>query len=95
MVGAANNSPALSSKDQYPYFTRIKVTTDYLSAYLAFSFKLMGWTNLCAIYANDVWETGYYNGFITGTNRYGLNVLNDENLREVPYDLTYDRIPDY
>lgn len=56
MVGAVNNASNLSDIQKFPYHVRVKVDTSYLSSYLAYSLRLLGWKNLSLVYTDDSWE---------------------------------------
>lgn len=72
MVGAINNSSNLSEISEFPYHVRVKVTTDFLCPYLAFSLKLLHWKHVNVVYNDDSYEKGFYDSFVDSVSRYGI-----------------------
>lgn len=86
MVGAINNSSNLSKISEYPYHVRIKVTSDFLCAYLAFSFQLLHWKHINVVYNDDTYEKGFYDAFANNVDRYGITITNREEFRKFDKD---------
>jgi hypothetical protein len=83
-IAASNTALALSSRSQYPLFTRVVMSDAYLSVLYAHMIKHFGWTNIGVIYANRAWETDLYRLLLQATQSFNITIRNEESLRALP-----------
>lgn len=55
-------------------------------------FEKQGWTKCAILYADEAWGRGVYENFVEEAENFGITVINDEDKRALPSDISENTI---
>jgi hypothetical protein len=69
VVGSINTAINLSYPEFWPLFSRIIIPDTFIASMLPIWFKHYGWTQCAAMYGDEAWGRGFYEGFVSEAER--------------------------
>ncbi|CAG9331229.1 unnamed protein product [Blepharisma stoltei] len=95
VIGSCNSAPKLNSTELYPWYTRVQLSDALLATDVAPLIKSLGWRSFAILYGNETYGIGCYQWFKQVAEQNGLNILNPEETRAIPPELTREQSADY
>jgi hypothetical protein len=93
-VGGVNTGIPLTDSVAWPKYSRVILSDLYMASVYAQMFFRFGWTKCAILYGDEVWGQGVYDTFVKEAKRLGITILNDEDKRALPQDISRETVKD-